>query len=154
MTRNPAYVDGLKMLARRELSEAQIRQRLSRKEHDADEIDAAIARLREERAVDDVRVAETIARRETCVRRRGALRVRLQIERAGIDRGIARRAADAAVSAIDDEALLESALQKRLRGRSRVDDVRELQRLHRYLISQGFEPERALQRLNRLRRSG
>ena len=142
------------MLARRELSEAQLRQRLSRKAHDAGDIDAAIARLREERAIDDVRVAEAIARRETTVRRRGALRVRLQIERAGIERGVARRAADAAVSAVDDEALMESALQKRLRGRSRIDDLRELQRLHRYLVSQGFEPERALQRVNRLRRSG
>ena len=141
------------MLARRELSEAQVRQRLTRKEHDAAEIEDAIRRLRAERAIDDLRVADAIARRETSVRRRGALRVRMQIERAGIERSVARRAADAAVAAIDDEALMESALQKRLRGRTRIDDVRELHRLHRYLISQGFEPERALNRLNRLRRS-
>ena len=35
------YVDGLKMLARRELSEQQVRQRLARKGHDADAIDDA-----------------------------------------------------------------------------------------------------------------
>jgi regulatory protein len=142
------------MLARRELSEAQVRQRLTRKEYDAGDIDAAITRLRDERALDDARVADAIARRETSVRRRGAIRVRLQIERAGIARGVARRAADAAVAAVDDEALMESALQKRLRGRTQIGDVRELQRLHRYLIAQGFEPERALNRLKRLQRSG
>jgi regulatory protein len=151
---NRAYADALKMLARRELSEAQVRQRLSRKEYEAGDIDAAIARLRDERAIDDERVADAIARRETSVRRRGAIRVRLQIERAGIERGMARRAADAAVAAIDDEALMESALQKRLRGRTQIDDVRELQRLHRYLMAQGFEPELALSRLKRLQRSG
>ena len=43
-----AYLDGLKMLGRRELSETQVRQRLARKEYPQDEIDAAIGRLREE----------------------------------------------------------------------------------------------------------
>ena len=89
-----AYIDGLKMLGRRELSEAQIRQRLARKEYDQEAIDEAVARLRDERAIDDVRVAEAIARTETSIRRRGKLRVRLQIERAGIARTTARRAVD------------------------------------------------------------
>ena len=79
-----AYVDALKMLGRRELSEAQIRQRLTRKQHDPDAIDEAVARLREERALDDERVAGAIARSETSLRGRGKVRVRLQIERAGI----------------------------------------------------------------------
>jgi len=34
-----AYIDGLKMLGRRELSETQIRQRLARKEHDPEAIE-------------------------------------------------------------------------------------------------------------------
>jgi len=54
---NRAYLDALRMLARRELSEAQIRQRLARREHEPDLIDEAAARLKEERALDDVRVA-------------------------------------------------------------------------------------------------
>src|ERR1700730_9502564 len=74
-----AYVDGLKMLGRRELSEAQVRQRLARKGHEPDAVDAAIERLRAERAIDDVRVAEAIAHAETTVHRRGKLRVRREI---------------------------------------------------------------------------
>lgn len=149
---NAAYVDGLKMLARRELSEAQIRQRLARKKHDTGDIEAAITRLRRERAIDDARVAEAIARTETSIRRRGKLRVRLQIERAGIAKGIARQAIDEVFGAIDDEALMEASLQKRLRGREAIKDDRELQRLYRYLVTQGFESDRVLQRLKRLRR--
>src|SRR4051812_15236799 len=74
-----AYVDGLTMLGRRELSETQVRQRLARKGHEPDAIDEAVERLRMERAIDDARVAEAIAHTETAVRGRGRLRVRQQI---------------------------------------------------------------------------
>ncbi|OLE83501.1 MAG: hypothetical protein AUF76_06235 [Acidobacteria bacterium 13_1_20CM_2_65_9] len=147
-----AYVDGLKMLARRELSEQQVRQRLARKGHDQDAIDDAVTRLREERAIDDVRVAESIARTETSVKRRGKLRVRLQIERAGIGRGTAKRAVDGVFDAIDDDAQIEASLKKRLRGRETIADDREFQRLYRYLAGQGFEADRIMKVLTARRR--
>ena len=146
-----AYVDGLKMLARRELSEAQVRQRLARKQHAADAIDAAIERLRAERAIDDARVAEAIARTETSIRRRGKLRVRLQIDRAGIGKAIAKQAIDAVFDNIDDDALMEASLQKRLRGRETIADDREFQRLYRYLAAQGFESDRIVRLLSKRR---
>src|SRR5215216_725550 len=101
-----AYIDGLKMLGRRELSEKQVRQRLARKQYEQDEIDEAVARLREERALDDRRVAEAIARTETGIRKRGKLRVRMELERAGIAKDIAKAAIDSVFDAIDDTALL------------------------------------------------
>ena len=82
------YLAALKLLARRELSEAQVRQRLARRGHDPDAIEEAVARLKEERAIDDARVAEAIARTETSVKRRGIVRVRRQIENAGPITGI------------------------------------------------------------------
>jgi regulatory protein len=144
---SPAYLDGLKMLARRELSEKQVRQRLVRKAHDPDDIDAAIARLREERALDDTRVAAAIARVETSIRKRGKMRVRMQIERAGIAKRTANDAIDEVFSTIDDEALLQASLAKRLRGRETIADDRERQRLYRYLVGQGFESDRVLKAL-------
>ena len=53
------------MLGRRELSEAQVRQRLARRGHEPDSVDAAVARLRQERAIDDTRVAEAIVRTQS-----------------------------------------------------------------------------------------
>jgi regulatory protein len=141
------------MLARRELSELQVRQRLARKGHQPDAVDEAVARLLEERAIDDARVAEAIARTETAVRKRGKVRVRMQIERAGIAKATAKRATDEAFVGIDDDALLDAALAKRLRGRDAVADDREFQRLYRYLVSQGFESDRALKALNLRRRA-
>ena len=142
------------MLARRELSEHQVRERLARKGHEADAIDVAIARLREERALDDARVAEAIARTETSIRRRGKLRVRMQIQRAGIDKSIATRAVDDVFGTIDDEALIEASLGKRLRGRETIADDREFQRLYRYLAGQGFESDRIMKLLATRRRRG
>jgi regulatory protein len=142
-----AYIDGLKMLGRRELSEQQIRQRLARKEHSPEDIDEAIARLREERAIDDRRVAEAIARTETGIRKRGKLRVRIQLERAGIARDTAKTAIDEVFGAIDEEALIDASLRKRLRGREMVADDREFERLFRYLVGQGFESDRVMKAL-------
>ena len=148
-----AYVDGLKLLARRELSEQQVRQRLARKGHEARAIDEAVARLREERAIDDERVAEAIARTETSVKRRGKLRVRMEIERAGIAKAVATRAADEVFGGIDDEALLQAALARRLRGRERIGDDREFRRLYRYLIGQGFDHDRVMRALEQRRQA-
>jgi regulatory protein len=140
------------MLARRELSEKQVRQRLARKEHDPDDIEAAIARLREERALDDARVAEAIARMETSIRKRGKVRVRMQIERAGIAKSTAKHAIDEVFATVDDGALLQASLEKRLRGRETIADDREFQRLYRYLVGQGFESDRVLNALNARKR--
>ncbi len=147
-----AYIDGLKMLGRRELSEQQVRQRLARKEYEQDEIDDAIARLREERAINDVRVAEAIVRTETGIRKRGKIRVRIQLERAGIAKDTAKQAIDDVFGAIDDDALIEASLRKRLRGRNTIADDREFQRLFRYLLGQGFESDRVMKTLRTKRK--
>lgn len=149
---NPAYIDGLKMLARREQSEAQIRQRLARKGYDPAQIDDAVARLRESRAIDDDRVADAIARTEILLKRHGKLRVRRQIEQAGISKPIAARAVRDGFVDLDPDALLEAALAKRLRGRTTIADDKEFQRLYRYLVAQGFESDRVLATLSRRRR--
>jgi regulatory protein len=148
-----AYIDGLKMLGRRELSEKQVRERLARKAYEPDEIDEAVVRLREERAINDQRVAEAIARMETGIRKRGKVRVRMQLERAGIPKETAKQAIDSVFEGIDDEALIEASLRKRLRGRDIIADDREFQRLFRYLVGQGFESDRVMQALRAKRKT-
>jgi regulatory protein len=146
------YLDALKMLARRELSEAQVRQRLARRGHDPESIDAAVARLKGERAIDDARVAEAIARTETVGKRRGKLRVARQIENAGITGSIARSAVDEIFGEIDSDALIEAALTRRLRAGMAIQDDAEFHRLYRYLIGQGFEVDHVIRTLTARRR--
>jgi regulatory protein len=138
------YLTALKMLARRELSEAQLRLRLTRREHPSDAIDTALARLKAEGSLDDERVAGMIARSETGLKKRGRYRVLRQIEAAGIAPAIARRAVDETFATIDGDALMNEALGRRLRGKTRIDDDKAFNRLYRYLVTQGFEPDRVL----------
>ena len=140
------------MLARRELSEAQVRQRLTRRGHPDDSIDDAVARLRESRSLDDARAAGAIARTEALVRRRGRGRVRQRLAAAGITGAVADRAVEEALAGVDQDALLGSLIERRLRDRPTIADEAEFRRLYRYLIGQGFEPDRVLAQL-RARRS-
>ena len=139
-----AYVAGLTLLARRELAEAQLRQRLARRKFEADDIDAAVARLREERAIDDRRTALACARTELRVKRRGRARVVRQIESLGIARDLAREAVAEVFGEIDERELLEQALDRRLRHGMKLTDPAVFRRLHRYLLGQGFDSERVI----------
>jgi regulatory protein len=141
------YVDALKMLARRELSEKQVRERLARRGHSEGDIDRAVDRLKSEKAVDDERVAAAIARTETGLRRRGRLRVRQRIERAGIAGATASRAVDDVFEEVDADALLQASLARRLRGDRLIADSADFARLYRYLTGQGFEPDQVLRAL-------
>jgi regulatory protein len=144
MSPSKAYITGLKLLATRELSEAQLRLRLARRGHEADDIESAIARLKTDRSLDDERTAAAIARTEAHLRHRGMLRVRRKVEAAGIAPGLARRVTEDVFQEIDADALMARAIDKRLRGRTAITDDRELQRLYRYLVGQGFEPDRVV----------
>ena len=139
-----AYVAGLTLLARRELAEAQLRQRLARRKFDADDIDAAVTRLREEKALDDRRTALACARTELRVKHRGRARVVRQIESLGIARDLAREAVAEVFAEIDERELLEQALERRLRHGMKLTDPAVFRRLHRYLLGQGFGSERVI----------
>jgi regulatory protein len=147
-----AYLDGLKMLARRELSEAQVRQRLIRRAHEPDDIESAIARLKEERAIDDARTAAAIARTESGLKHRGKFRVKRKIESAGIAPATARGAVDEVFGGVDDEEQIAAALGRRLRAGAAIENDREFGRLYRYLIGQGYEADRVMKFLDARRR--
>jgi SOS response regulatory protein OraA/RecX len=147
-----AYVAGLTLLGRRELAEAQVRTRLAKRKFDEDDIDAAVARLRSERAIDDRRTALACARTEVRIRHRGRARVVRQIEALGIARDIARDAVAEVFAEIDETALLEQALDRRLRHGMSLSDPAVFRRVHRYLLGQGFEPGRVMTLLRRRRK--
>jgi regulatory protein len=147
-----AYVAAVRMLARRELSEFQIRQRLRRKTYSDEAVDEAITRLKSERTLDDARVAGAIARTETGIRKRGPLRVRQKLAAAGITGAAADAAIEEATSEVDMDALLEAALARRLGLDGTIEDDRAMSRLYRQLTSQGFEQDRVLRLLRSRRR--
>jgi regulatory protein len=145
-----AYLDGLRLLARRELSVAAMRARLIDREHPPEEIDAAIAHLLETRALDDQRVARAFARTAVTVKGRGRLRVMRELHEMGIANDVAAEALAEVFGDLDERALITRALQKKLRGRGRIVDRAEQARLYQYLMRQGFTPAAILASLRKL----
>ena len=144
--RSPSvYHIALRLLARRELSTSQLRDRLTRRELPHSEIEAAITRLTRERAVDDARTARASARRAAEVKLRGQSRARRDIEALGIDPATARRAVAEIFDEVDEESVLARAIAKRLA--SPIRDRAQFRRLYQALLRQGFPPDRVAELL-------
>jgi regulatory protein len=143
-----AYTAALTMLSARELSERQLRTRLARKKFDDEAISAALTRLKADGTLNDRRVAGAIARMETGIKHRGRARVIQKIRQAGIDGDTADDAVRQVFEDVDENALLDQALERRLRGKpvKELDDKGRA-RIIRGLIAQGFRIEAVLKRL-------
>jgi regulatory protein len=145
-----AYLDGLKLLARRELSVAGLRARLVDRDHAPDQIEAAIAHLLDTGALDDARVARAYARTAATVKGRGRLRVQRELHDMGIPRDVAAEALADVFGDLDERALIDRALKKKLRGRPRLTDRAEHARLYQFLMRQGFSPAAVIAALRKL----
>jgi regulatory protein len=143
-----AYAAGLAMLARRELSEAQIRERLRRKDHEPGAVDQAVARLLAAGALDDRRVAVSAARTEAQVRSRGRAYVLRRLQAMGIADEVSAGAVNEVFGALDESSLLARALARRLRGPSAtIQDSAHFRRLFQQLVRQGFSPSAVISAL-------
>jgi regulatory protein len=143
-----AYTLALTLLSARELSETQLRARLKRKEFDAAAIDEVVARLKEDRTLDDRRVALALARMESAIKHRGRSRVVQKIRQAGINSDTAEDAVQEVFEEVDENALLDRALERRLRGKTaRELDEKGRARVVRGLIAQGFGLEAILKKM-------
>ena len=146
-----AHTEGLKLLAGRELSVEVVRARLADRGFPREEIDDAIERLRESGALDDVRVAKAYARTAVAVKGRGRLRVMRELLQMGIASEVVAQALGEVFSDIDERGLIDRALQKKLRGRTRLAGQQEYARLYQYLVRQGFSPGGSVTALRRFR---
>jgi regulatory protein len=135
-----AYTTALALLSRRELSTAQLRTRLLRRKCDADDIDNAIRRLAQDGTLDDRRVAMAVARVEGAVRHRGRRRALQRVQQLGVSAGVAEAAVNDVFGDLDEGALLDRAIDKRLKGASpRTLDAKAVARLVRGVVGQGFD---------------
>lgn len=135
-----AYIDGLTLLGRRELSVAQVRSRLLDREHSPEDTDEAIARLLENGALDDRRVARAYARTAAKIKGRGRLRVSRELQALGIAKDVVSEAVAEVFGDVDERALIDRAIQKKLRGGKKPTTMQERARLYQFLMRQGFTP--------------
>ena len=138
------------MLARRELTVEGVRSRLREREYPDVEISTAIDRLLETGALDDVRVALAYARTAATVKGRGRLRVARELQAMGIARQTAAEAIAEVFGDLDERTMIAKAVQKKLRGRTKLRDQRERARLYQFLMRQGFSPAAVADTLRKL----
>ena len=139
----------LRWLGQRELTASQVRQRLARRQYDSSIIDTTLATLIAEGSLDDSRAARARARHDVAIKRQGRGRVLRQVQALGVDRDTARAAVADAFSDVDEEALLEGALARRLRGRPFPTDRKDVARLYAWLVRQGFDQDKVSAHIRR-----
>jgi regulatory protein len=145
-----AFTLALTLLSMRELSEAQLRARLKRRQIDDADIDATVSRLKADRTINDRRVALAIARIESHIKHRGRARIIQKIRQAGIDGDTAEDAVTEVFEDVDENAVLDRAFERRLRGGTVTElDEKGRARIIRGLVAQGFPLESILKRLKR-----
>ncbi len=143
-----AYLVALTLLSARELSEAQLRTRLKRRQIDGNDIEAAVSRLKADGTLNDRRVALALARMESAIKHRGRARILQKIRQAGIDGDTAEDAVREVFEDVDEGALLDRALERRLRGNAPKDlDEKSRARIIRGLAAQGFRLDAILKKL-------
>jgi regulatory protein len=146
-----AYVDGLQLLGRRELSVKQLRDRLLERDHSVEDVDRAIALLLENHALDDARVAAAYVRTALAVKGRGRHRIRRELQEMGIEPDVAGAALGDAFGNVDERAMVREAMAKKLRGK-KIATPADRARLFQYLVRQGFSPETVMAVLREVRR--
>lgn len=135
-----AYLDALRLLARRELTEKQVRERLVDREHDREEIDRAIEDLIHTKALDDARVAAAYVRTALKIKGRGRLRIQRELQEMGVEREVAAQALAEAFGDVDERALIAAAIKKKLHGKPKIASAAEYARVYQFLMRQGFSP--------------
>ena len=149
-----AHTEGLKLLARRELSVEGVRARLEDRGYSPDDIAEALARLLESGALDDRRVARAYVRTAVKVKGRGRLRINQELLHMGIHKDIAAEALGEVFGELDERTLIDAAIRKKLRGRPAPTDRGEQVRLYQFLMRQGFSPAGVASALRSFRTGG
>jgi regulatory protein len=130
----PCYVAALRILGYRFNSEAELRRKLAAKHFDDETIAATLARLRQEKWLDDDRFAGAYVRTQA-QKGIGRLRIRRELMAAGVDDDAAERALRENVSAEAEEERLRAAYEKLAKRLGEEQREKIIGRL----LRQGFE---------------
>ncbi|MCG6658393.1 regulatory protein RecX [Halomonas campisalis] len=132
--------DAVRLLARREYSRAELKERLAARGHEPAAIAACLDALAEQGLQSDARFAESFLRSRVA-RGQGPLKIRGELARRGVDRDTARAAFAELEQGgeLDWFALAADALARRFSTPG--DTPRERARRERFLAGRGFDSE-------------
>jgi regulatory protein len=145
-----AYQRALRRLSRRDHSEQEIRRALAGKGHEETEIEEAVARLRRERALDDLGFAARFARSRMVWAGLGRNRIRRDLGARGVARTTTEAALTEAASEVSEGEVLERTARRYWALHATDEPGRRVQKLWAFLLRRGFPADLVQDRLKAL----
>jgi regulatory protein len=145
-----AHDRALRLLARRDRSEQELRSALLRGGASREEVETALERLRRRGYLDDERYAERFARTGLAVRGLGRHRLRAELVRRGVSRPLVEHGLAEALYEVSEAEVIESLAQKYWRLHLRDEPERRVQKLWAFLLRRGFPSDLVRARLEHL----
>ncbi len=125
---NKAWEAALRLLEVRPRAEREIRDRLRRKEYDAEQVDRVVQRLRELELIDDAQFARLWVANRAATKPKGSRALRQELMAKGVDRHVAGEVVDAALDADAEAAACEQVARQVQRRYAAIDDWPDFQR--------------------------
>jgi regulatory protein len=145
-----AYQKALGRLARREMSAEEVRKGLARDGFTVAAIDAALARLSDQKFVDDPSLGARFARSRMGEHGLGQHRVRRALQQKGVSRGIIEESLQAALADVSEADAVDRLARRFWRQKERLEPARRVQALWAFLLRRGFPAGLVGQRLRSL----
>jgi regulatory protein len=136
-----SYDRALNMLALRARSSSELARSLVRKGEEKANADWAIARLQEQRLLDDAAFARAFTRSKVVGGKQSRRRVEQELTRKGVSRSVAGEAIENVFEeeAVDQRAIVEEAARKKLRSLSGLEPAVQRRRLYAFLARRGYD---------------
>lgn len=145
MTRGPTdtYERALTLLGFRSRSIAELRRKLLEKGEDAAQVEDVIARLRDQKLLDDADFARQFARTKLLAAGSSRRRIVLELTRKGVARDVADEAVDGLQESegIDPSVVIHRVAAKKWKSLAKLDDFTRKRRLYAFLARRGFDPD-------------
>ena len=137
------YDRALDLLALRGRSVAELRRKLIQKGEDAAAVDEVIAKLVDQRLLDDAEFARQFARAKVVGAGASRRRISAELARKGVARGVADKAIDelGETEGIDLAGAINRVAEKKWRSLSKLDAETARRRLYGFLARRGFNPD-------------
>lgn len=134
------YAAALRALMRRAHSTFELRTYLERRALEPSMVRSVMARLKQEKLIDDARYALDFARTRAGGRRQGGRRIAQELRK----RGVPDQHIDAAIAQVfvdlDEGAMVRKVIERRTRSARGPFDERKMASLYRTLLRAGFDP--------------
>ena len=152
MSQKSTYDRALTLLEFRPRSAAELRRKLLQKGEPAEAIDEVIARLIEQKILDDADFARQFARAKVVGAGASRFRIVQELGRKGVARALAERAVDELPEeeGIDPSEAIHRVAEKKLRSLAKLDAQTRKRRLYAFLARRGFSPDEIRGALNAL----